>query len=159
MDNTAVEIINIMREKKLTLGTVESATGGLIAHMITNIPGSSDVFRGSIISYSNEIKIKIVGVKEATLQESGAVSGQVARAMAKRGRKVLGVDICVADTGIAGPGGATPGKPVGLFYLGLSHKKGTFTQKHIFKGTREENKQQASQTALMRVREYLDSLR
>ena len=159
MDNTAVEIINIMREKKLTLGTVESATGGLIAYMITNIPGSSDVFRGSIISYSNEIKIKIVGVKEATLQESGAVSGQVARAMAKRGRKVLGVDICMADTGIAGPGGATPGKPVGLFYLGLSHKKGTFTQKHIFKGTREENKQQASQTALMRVREYLDSLR
>jgi nicotinamide-nucleotide amidase len=159
MDNTAAEIINIMREKKLTLGTVESATGGLIAHMITNIPGSSDVFRGSIISYSNEIKIKIVGVKEATLQESGAVSGQVARAMAKRGRKVLGVDICVADTGIAGPGGATPGKPVGLFYLGLSHKDGTFTQKHIFKGTREENKQQASQTALMRVREYLDSLR
>jgi nicotinamide mononucleotide (NMN) deamidase PncC len=79
--------------------------------------------------------------------------------MAKRGRKVLGVDICVADTGIAGPGGATPGKPVGLFYLGLSHKDGTFTQKHIFKGTREENKQQASQTALMRVREYLDSLR
>ena len=159
MDNTAVEIINIMREKKLTLGTVESATGGLITHMITNIPGSSDVFRGSIISYSNEIKIKIVGVKEATLQESGAVSGQVARAMAKRGRKVLGVDICMADTGIAGPGGATPGKPVGLFYLGLSHKDGTFTQKHIFKGTREENKQQASQTALMRVREYLDSLR
>ena len=159
MDNTAVEIINIMREKKLTLGTVESATGGLIAHMITNIPGSSDVFRGSIISYSNEIKIKIVGVKEATLQESGAVSGQVARAMAKRGRKVLGVDICMADTGIAGPGGATPGKPVGLFYLGLSHKDGTFTQKHIYKGTREENKQQAAQTALMRLREYLDSLR
>jgi nicotinamide-nucleotide amidase len=159
MDNTAAEIINIMREKKLTLGTVESATGGLITHMITNIPGSSDVFRGSIISYSNEIKIKIVGVKEATLQESGAVSGQVARAMAKRGRKVLGVDICMADTGIAGPGGATPGKPVGLFYLGLSHKDGTFTQKHIFKGTREENKQQAAQTALMRLREYLDSLR
>ena len=159
MDNTAVEIINIMREKKLTLGTVESATGGLITHMITNVPGSSDVFRGSIISYSNEIKIKIVGVKEAPLQESGAVSGQVARAMAKRGRKVLGVDICVADTGIAGPGGATPGKPVGLFYLGLSHKDGTFTQKHIFKGTREENKQQAARTALMRVREYLDSLR
>ena len=159
MDNMAAEIINIMREKKLTLGTVESATGGLIAHMITNVPGSSDVFQGSIVCYSNQIKIKIVGVKEATLQESAAVSGQVARAMAKRGRKVLGVDICVADTGIAGPGGATPGKPVGLFYLGLSHKDGTFTQKHIFKGTREENKQQAARTALMRVREYLDSLR
>src|SRR5271157_5190473 len=127
MDNASAEIINIMREKKLTLGTVESATGGLIAHMITNVPGSSDVFRGSIISYSNEIKTKIVGVKEVMLQEYGAVSGQVARAMAKRGRKVLGADICVADTGIAGPGGATPGKPVGLFYLGLSHKEGTFS--------------------------------
>ena len=123
MDNTAAEIINIMREKKLTLGTVESATGGLIAHMITNIPGSSDVFRGSIISYSNEIKIKIVGVKEATLQESGAVSGQVARAMAKRGRKVLGVDICVADTGIAGPGGATPENRWDYSILGCRIKK------------------------------------
>jgi len=158
MDNTAAEVINIMREKRLTLGTVESATGGLIAHLITNVPGSSDVFHGSIISYSNEVKTKIVGVKEVALQEYGAVSGQVARAMANRGRKVLGVDICVADTGIAGPGGATTGKPVGLFYVGLSHKDGTFTQKHIFKGTREENKQQAAQTALMRVREYLDSL-
>ena len=89
----------------------------------------------------------------------GVGKAQVAMAMAKRGRKVLDVDICVADTGIAGPGGATPGKPVGLFYLGLSHQDDTFSQKHLFKGTREENIQQAAQAVLMWVREYLESLK
>ena len=159
MNNPAEEIINIMREKKLTLGTVESATGGLIAHLITGVPGSSDVFHGSIVSYSNEVKRKIVGVRDLTLQEYGAVSLQVAMVMAKGGRKVLGVDICIADTGIAGPGGATPGKPIGLFYLGLAHQDGTLTRQFLFKGTREENKQQAAQAALMWVMEYLTSLK
>jgi nicotinamide mononucleotide (NMN) deamidase PncC len=78
--------------------------------------------------------------------------------MADGGRKVLGVDICVADTGIAGPGGAVPGKPVGLFYLGLANKDGTFSRKHLFKGTRAENKQQAAQTALMWVKDYLSGI-
>jgi PncC family amidohydrolase len=158
MNNPAAKIIDIMREKKLTLGTVESATGGLISHLITNIPGSSDVFQGSIISYSNEIKMKIVGVKAETLKKYGAVSARAAEDMADGGRKVLGVDICVADTGIAGPGGAVPGKPVGLFYLGLANKDGTFSRKHLFKGTRAENKQQAAQTALMWVKDYLDGI-
>jgi PncC family amidohydrolase len=155
MNNPAEEIINYMREKNLTLGTVESATGGLIAHLITNVPGSSDVFQGSIVAYSNEVKKKIVGVRESTLKEYGAVSAQVAIAMAKEGRTVLGVYICLADTGIAGPSGATTEKPVGLFYLGLSHKESSFTRKHLFNGTREENKQQAAQAALKWVREYL----
>ncbi len=158
MNNPAAEIIDMMREKKLTLGTVESATGGLIAHLITNVPGSSDVFHGSIVSYSNEIKMKLVGVKATTLQKYGAVSAQVAEEMAAGGRKVLGVDICVADTGIAGPTGATLGKLVGLFYLGLSNRDGTFTRKHLFTGTREQNKRQAAQAALMCVREYLKTI-
>jgi nicotinamide-nucleotide amidase len=158
MNNPAAEIIDIMREKKLTLGTVESATGGLISHLITNIPGSSDVFQGSIISYSNEIKMKTVGVKAETLKKYGAVSARAAKDMASGGRQVLGVDICVADTGIAGPGGAAPGKPVGLFYLGLANKDGTFSRKHLFKGTRAENKQQAAQTALMWVKDYLGGI-
>jgi competence/damage-inducible protein CinA C-terminal domain len=158
MNNPTAEIIDIMREKKLTLGTVESATGGLISHMITNIPGSSDVFQGSIISYSNEIKMKTVGVKAETLKKYGAVSARATEDMASGGRTVLGVDICVADTGIAGPGGAAPGKPVGLFYLGLANKDGTFSRKHLFKGTREENKQQAAQTALMWVKDYLGGI-
>lgn len=158
MNNPAAKIIDIMREKKLTLGTVESATGGLISHLITNIPGSSDVFQGSIISYSNEIKMKTVGVKAETLKKYGAVSARAAEDMADGGRKVLGVDICVADTGIAGPGGTAPGKPVGLFFLGLANKDGTFSRKHLFKGTRAENKQQAAQTALMWVKDYLGGL-
>ena len=158
MDNPAAEIIDILRDRKLTMGTVESATGGLIAHLITNIPGSSDVFLGSIVSYSNEIKMNLAGVKKATLEKYGAVSSQVAAEMAAGGRKALGVDICVADTGIAGPGGATPGKPVGLFYLGLSTKDGTKTQKHLFTGSREENKQQAAQTALLLVLKHLNRL-
>ena len=158
MNDTAAEIITILRDRKLTLGTVESATGGLIAHLITNVPGSSDVFRGSIVSYSNEIKMKIVGVKTATLEKYGAVSSQVAAEMAAGGRKALGVDICAADTGIAGPGGATAGKPVGLFYLGLSTRDGTVTKIHLFTGSRDENKQQAAQTALQRVLDYLKKL-
>ena len=158
MNDIAAEIIDILRDRKLTLGTVESATGGLIAHLLTGIPGSSDVFRGSIVSYSNEIKMNLVSVKKSTLAKYGAVSSQVAAEMAAGGRKTLGVDICVADTGIAGPGGATAGKPVGLFYLGLSTKKGTVTKKHLFSGSRDENKQQAAQEALLWVRDYLNKL-
>jgi len=97
-------------------------------------------------------------VKEDTINKYGAVSHQVAEEMAQGGRKVLATDICLADTGIAGPTGATPGKPVGLFYIGLSHKAGTFSQKHNFRGNRERNKLDAAKTALGWLREYLLSL-
>jgi len=142
------EVGELLRQKRLTLGVVESATGGLISHRITNAPGSSDYYKGSVIAYSNEVKIKVVGVKEDTIKEYGAVSAQVAEEMAQGGRKILAADICLADTGIAGPGGATPGKPVGLFYIGLSHRAGTFSQKHIFEGNREQNKHSAAEVAL-----------
>ncbi|GAI70417.1 unnamed protein product, partial [marine sediment metagenome] len=115
------EVGNLLRQKGLTLGIVESATGGLISHLITDIPGSSDYYKGSVTAYSNEVKIKVVGVKADTINKYGAVSYQVAEEMAQGGRKILATDICLADTGIAGPSGATPGKPVGLFYIGLSH--------------------------------------
>ena len=153
------EIGNLLRKKGLTLGVVESATGGLISHLITNIPGSSDYYKGSVTAYSNEVKIKVVGVKGETISQYGAVSSQVAEEMAERGRKVLGVDICLADTGIAGPSGATPGKPVGLFYLGLSHQAGTYSQKHVFRGEREQNKRSATEAALGWLKEYLVSLK
>ncbi|MDD5191032.1 MAG: CinA family protein [Dehalococcoidales bacterium] len=148
MSSPDAEIIDLLRQKRLTIGTVESATGGLIANLLTNVPGSSDVFKGSVVAYSNEIKINVVGVKANTIDLHGAVSSQVAKEMAKGGRKVLNVDICLADTGIAGPGGATPGKPVGLFYLGLSDKRRASSRKHLFSGTREENKMSAALTAL-----------
>jgi PncC family amidohydrolase len=142
--------------KLLSIGTVESATGGRISDKITNVPGSSDYFKGSIVSYSNEAKTDIVGVKKLTLRKHGAVSPRTAIEMAKGGRKLLKVDICLSDTGIAGPTGATPGKSVGIFYLGLSTKNIDLAKEHQFHGNREENKQKAADTALTMLKEYLE---
>ena len=153
------EVGDLLRQKGLTLGVVESATGGLISHFITNVSGSSDYYQGSITAYSNEVKTKVVGVKEDTIQRYGAVSPQVVEEMAEGGRRVLGVDICVADTGVAGPTGATPEKSVGLFYIGLSHQDGTYTQRHFFQGSsREQNKRSAAEAALRWLKDYLESL-
>jgi len=155
------DIAQLLREcqaktgKLLTIGTVESATGGRIGDKITNVPGSSDYYKGSIVSYSNEAKTEIVGVKKQTLKKHGAVSSETAIEMAKGGRKLLNVDICISDTGIAGPTGATPGKPVGLFYLGLSAKDTAIAKEHNFQGNREQNKQKAAETALTLLKEYL----
>jgi len=153
------EVGSLLRQKGLTLGLVESATGGLISHLITNVSGSSDYYKGGVVAYSNEAKIKIVGVKETTINQYGAVSYQVAEEMAEGGRKVLAVDICLADTGIAGPGGDTTNKPVGLFYIGLSHQGGTYSRKHIFRGDREQNKQRAAEATLVWLKEYLESIK
>ena len=155
MANLEQEVGNLLRQKGLTLGIVESATGGLISHLITNIAGSSDYYKGSITAYSNEAKIKVVGVKEDSINKYGAVSYQVAEEMAQGGRKILAADICLADTGITGPSGATPWKPVGLFYIGLSHQAGTYSQKHNFQGNREQNKRSAAEAALAWLKEYL----
>jgi nicotinamide-nucleotide amidase len=149
------EIGALLRQSQLTLGVVESATGGLISHRITNVPGSSDYYKGSVTAYSNDIKLRVVGVKKTTLSKYGAVSAQTAAEMAEGGRRLLAVDICLSDTGIAGPGGATPEKPVGLFYLGLSSGQETRSERHVFSGTRRQNKQQAAETALKMLRDYL----
>lgn len=161
MAKPEAEIGRLIREyqaktgKLLALGTVESATGGRIADRITNVPGSSDYFKGSMVAYSNEVKTAVVGVKKATLENHGAVSEQTALEMARGGRKLLEVDICVSDTGIAGPSGATPEKPVGLFYLGLAARDGSFSQKHVFPGNRQENKRDATEAALNMLKQYL----
>lgn len=141
--------------RSLTTGAVESATGGRIADRITNVPGSSDYFRGSVVAYSNEVKIALLGVKKATLEKHGAVSEQTALEMARGGRKLLDVDICVSDTGIAGPAGSTPEKPVGLFYLGLAAEDISFSQTHILPGNREGNKRDATEAALDMLKQYL----
>jgi nicotinamide-nucleotide amidase len=154
--NTLEEHIGtLLIERGLTVGTVESATGGLISHRLTGVPGSSDYYLGSIISYSNEIKTGIVGVKSSGIARYGAVSATVAKQMARGGRRLLGVDICLADTGIAGPGGGSAKKPVGLFYIGLACKEGTFSRKHVFTGDRAMNKQAAADAALLWLEEYL----
>ncbi|MFH1169745.1 MAG: CinA family protein [Chloroflexota bacterium] len=149
------QVGELLRQRGFTLGVVESATGGVISHLLTNIPGSSDYYKGSVTAYSNGVKVGVVGVKEATINEYGAVSHQVAEEMAAGGRRLLGVDICLADTGIAGPGGATSDKPVGLFYLGLAHSGGASSRRHVFAGDREENKRLAAGTALGWLKEYL----
>ena len=161
MAELEAEIGRLIREyqaktgKQLTIGTVESATGGRIADRITNVPGSSDYFKGSVIAYSNEAKVAVLGVKKATLEAYGAVSEQTALEMAQGGRKLLDVDICVSDTGIAGPSGATPEKPVGLFYLGLATVYENFCQKHVFQGNREGNKRNAAEGALSMLKQCL----
>jgi nicotinamide-nucleotide amidase len=158
MASLSSEIGELLRRKGLTLGVMESATGGLMSHLLTDVPGSSDYYKGSVTSYANEIKINVVGVKADTLKKYGAVSPQVAGEMAAGGRKVLGADICLADTGIAGPGGATPGKQVGLFYIGMAHHGGVFTRQFQFSGDRSRNKQSAAEAALGWLKEYLLNL-
>jgi len=161
MAELEAEIDRLMREyhgktgKSLTIGAVESATGGRIADRITNVAGSSDYFKGSVVAYSNEVKIALLGVKRATIENYGAVSEQTALEMARGGRKLLDVDICVSDTGIAGPSGATPEKPVGLFYLGLAAEDTSLSQKHAFPGNREGNKRDAAEAVLNMLKQYL----
>ena len=161
MAGLEAEIARLIREyqaktgKSLTIGTVESATGGRIADRITNVPGSSDYFKGSVVAYSNEVKIALLGVKKMTIESYGAVSEQTALEMARGGRKLLDVDMCVSDTGIAGPSGDTPEKPVGLFYLGMAARDESLSQKHVFQGNREENKRDAAEAALNMLKQYL----
>lgn len=159
MPSLEQEIGDILCEKGLTLGAVESATGGLVSHLITNIPDCSTYYKGSVTAYSNEIKMGVIGVKQSTLEKHGAVSAKTAEEMAAGGRKVLGVDICISDTGIAGPGGASPGKPIGLFYFGLAHGNRVYHQKHIFERDREVNKQSAAAALLSWLKDYLTNLK
>lgn len=149
---------SIYEEKglRLTIGTVESATGGKIADKITNVPGISDFFKGSIVAYSNEVKSEIVGVKPETIFSKGAVSHQTAIEMAERGRNLLKVHLCLSDTGIAGPTGGTTKKPIGLFYIGLSTYDGVSkAEKFNFPGSRLKNKNSAVQSALSLLETYL----
>jgi PncC family amidohydrolase len=161
MAKVEVEIAQLIRAQQtktgrlLTIGTTESATGGRIADRITNVPGSSDYYKGSIIAYSNEVKINVLGVKAETIKRYGAVSPQTAIEMAEGGRKLLDVDICLSDTGIAGPSGATPEKPLGFFYIGLAARDKSLSQKHAFQGNREGNKKDAAEAALNMLKRYL----
>ena len=156
MENITEQVVRLLREKQLTMGAVESATGGLISHMITNVSGCSRVYQGSITSYSNVVKTSVVGVRPKTIEKYGAVSSQVAEEMAAGGRKILNVDICVSDTGVAGPTGGSAEKPVGTFWLGLSHKGGTHSKKYVFNGDRDENKISAAEAALAWVKGHVE---
>jgi nicotinamide-nucleotide amidase len=146
----------ILTARGLTLGTAESCTGGLLSHRITGIPGSSAYFLAGVVAYDNRIKEEILGVEKALLQEYGAVSPQVAKAMAEGMRKRYGVDLAVSTTGIAGPGGGTAKKPVGLVYLALAHPEGTVVREERFCWDRVENKIAAAQSGLVMLWQYLE---
>jgi PncC family amidohydrolase len=137
LSHLAQSLQDLAIAREVTVATAESCTGGNIAHQITLIPGSSDYFLGGIVSYANDVKHNILGVSLDILENPGAVSEPCARAMAEGARTALGASLAVATTGIAGPGGGTDRKPVGLVYIALADPSETLVEEHIFSGTRE----------------------
>lgn len=145
----------ILREKTLSLGTAESCTGGYLAHLITSVPGSSAYFMGSVVSYANEVKINQLGVQETTLQEHGAVSEKTVREMVAGAIQLLGTDVAVATSGIAGPDGGTPEKPVGTVWLAVGNQERTVTHKLQLSKNRLINIQYSAYYALNLLRLFL----
>lgn len=137
-----------LSEKGQTLSTAESCSGGLIAHRITNIAGSSAYFLGGLITYSNEAKMDLLDIPLSDLESEGAVSEEVAGAMAEGARRRFGADYGIGVTGIAGPGGGTREKPVGLVYIGIAGPQKTKITKNLFEGDRETIKQKTADKAL-----------
>lgn len=145
----------LLAKKKKTLSVAESCTGGLLSSRITDCPGSSAYFIGGIIAYSYDEKICLLNVKKETLKKYGAVSSPVVKSMAKNMRRLSNTDYALAVTGIAGPGGATTTKPVGLVYIGLADKEKCHIEKFLFSGARDMIKLQATQAALDMLRKRL----
>lgn len=137
-----------LRQHGETLALAESCTGGLLGHRLTNVPGASDYFVGSIVAYSYEAKERLLHVRHETLYRHGAVSQEAVLEMARGVRQALSADVGVAVTGIAGPGGGLPGKPVGLTWVAVSSRHGDWSEQHVFDGDRTEVKAQAAEAAL-----------
>jgi nicotinamide-nucleotide amidase len=147
-EHTLKRVSDLLKQKNFTIATAESCTGGLIAHSLTNISGSSDYFDRGVVSYSNDAKIELLDVSEDLLLKYGAVSIQVAEEMAERIRIKSNVDIGLSTTGIAGPTGGTNDKPVGLVYISISTVDETMVQKFEFSGDRLQNKERTCNAAL-----------
>jgi nicotinamide-nucleotide amidase len=148
-------VLDLVREQGLTLGAAESCTGGLVAARLTSVPGASDVFRGGIVAYENDVKLAPLGVAEETLAAHGAVSAETAAAMAEGAQKALRADVAVAVTGIAGPGGGTPEKPVGLVNLCAAGPGREVARELHLPGDREAIRRRATAAALHLLRELL----
>lgn len=151
----AKQIGELLSTRGWTLAVAESCTGGLLGHLITSVPGSSAYFQGGVISYSDEVKERILGVPHETLVEQGAVSKETAVAMAQGARRLLSTDIALSVTGIAGPTGGTPDKPVGLVYIALAVQGADVWQKHVWQGDRSENKLLSAEAALRLLHKFL----
>lgn len=145
-------VAELLRERGLTLALAESCTGGLLASRLTSVPGASEFLERGYVTYSNQAKVELLGVDPTLIEAHGAVSEEVARAMAEGARRAAGTDLAVAITGIAGPGGETPGKPVGLVFLALAGTLGDRLRRVQFPGDRERVRRQAAQAALEMIR-------
>ncbi|MDI6769043.1 MAG: CinA family protein [Anaerolineales bacterium] len=153
----ALEIIigELLRRCGLKLAVAESCTGGLLCDRITNVPGSSDYFIGGIVSYAYEAKVELLGVSWDTLKAFGAVSRETVLEMARGARRVLDTDIGISVSGIAGPGGGMPEKPVGLTWVGLAAPNGEWARVFIWEGDRLQNKAQSAEATLKLLLDYL----
>lgn len=152
----AEQLIEALRSKGLRMSAAESCTGGMIGCMMTSVPGSSDVFLGTAVTYSNDAKERILGVKHQTLMDHGAVSMETASEMAKGSVEVYESDVAVAVTGIAGPGGATPEKPVGLVYIAVADGPRTVVTKNLFQGDRQSIRNQTAVEAIKLLIELVE---
>ncbi len=150
-------LLDLARARGLTLGCAESCTGGLVCGCLTAVPGSSDVVRGSVVSYAIPVKRAVLGVDAGVLDDPalGAVSAECAEQMAAGARAVLGCDVAVSVTGIAGPGGAEPGKPVGTVWFGVASPRGTRARRLLLDGDRAQVRHEAVHAALRLLREEL----
>lgn len=150
------DLLQAASDKGVTIGVVESCTGGLLGAAITAMPGSSTVFQGGFLTYSNQLKEKLVGVSPETLKASGAVSEKTAKEMAEGGRNALGTDLVISITGIAGPGGGSADKPVGTVCFGLSSNTGTQTETQLFENlSRNRVRDYAVMHAMTRLKEAI----
>ncbi len=145
-----------MHARGLTLATAESCTGGLVSDRITNISGSSEYFPGGVVAYSYEAKVNLLGVSWDTLNAHGAVSEETVLEMARGARKIFNADIGISVSGIAGPTGGLPDKPVGTTWFGLATKSGEWARHFIWDGDRMQNKHHSSEAALQFVMDYLE---
>ncbi|GAB4512672.1 MAG: hypothetical protein OHK0046_12570 [Anaerolineae bacterium] len=146
----------LLKTQNHTIATAESCTGGLIAHRLTDVPGSSSYLMGGIVAYSNDVKIKLLAVQEETLLRFGAVSAETAEEMVLGVKHLLDTDYAVSVTGIAGPGGGTEDKPVGLTYIGFAGRDNVvIVERHVWRGDRISNKQSSADAALRLVLQHL----
>ena len=150
-------VVELLSKNGLSITAAESCTGGLVCGKIVNVAGASEVFRGGYITYSNKQKRNVIGVKKSTLEKYGAVSEQVAAEMAKGVLEVSKADVAISTTGIAGPGGGTPEKPVGLVYIGCAVKNKVYVEKFNFSGSRNKVRESSVVAALSMVRKYVSS--
>jgi PncC family amidohydrolase len=151
-----VKVGRLLREKKLTLAVAESCTGGLVGHLLTNVPGSSEYFLGGVVAYAYGAKERLLGVRHKTLYEFGAVSEQTAREMARGARREFSADIGLSVTGIAGPGGGMPEKPVGLAWAAVSARESDWEEMNIWESDREGNKMASAVGALTLLLQVLE---